>query len=153
MHVAKKGTHMNAMEKFHIYNIYSISERVLQLNDTFTDTHNLIWHYHIHVNENTAPHTIHFVTNYHRSEYAGISSDSYFRYSIIHSKTQFTHYRTKLGSVWPRQTHTSPSISYIAWTTTSSKEAILFWRCSDIFLPVGNTGQTQEPPSTYALMT
>jgi hypothetical protein len=40
LHIEKKGPELNTLERFYIYNL---TERGLQMNDTFTDMHNPIF--------------------------------------------------------------------------------------------------------------
>lgn len=41
LHVEKKGPKLSTLERFHMYDI---TEKGLQMNDTFTDTHKPIFH-------------------------------------------------------------------------------------------------------------
>jgi hypothetical protein len=42
LHIEKKGQLLNTLKRFHIYNV---SKRKLQMNDTYQDTHNPIFHF------------------------------------------------------------------------------------------------------------
>jgi hypothetical protein len=66
LHIEKKGPKLNTLERFHICDV---TKKVLQMNDTFTDTHNPIFNILIKTHTQTTPshhHPQHHPTNPHQ---------------------------------------------------------------------------------------